>query len=132
MQQDKSQTINVQKINVSDKYLIGKYDLEILTLPRTYISVDVTQNNTSNVDIMAPGLITYSTNQTIVAQIFVIRENGMVEWVCNIDENLRSGSIYLQPGNYRFVYRQKKLKSSSYTIEKNFRINSNKTTSINI
>lgn len=130
MQQGKTTTLNVQKMNVPDKYLVGKYDLEILTLPRTYISVDVTQSSTSNVDIMAPGILTYRATNTVVAQIFVLRENGAIEWVCNLDETLKTGSIHLQPGNYRLVYRQKSLKSSSYTIDKDFRITSNKTTTL--
>jgi len=132
MQKSNPATINVQKINVTDKYLVGKYDLEVLTLPRTYISVDVSQSSTTNVDIMAPGLFTYHTNNTIIAQLFVIRENGIIEWVCNLDEATRNGSVHLQPGAYRMVYKQKSLRSSSYTIEKDFRINSNKTTIINI
>jgi Ca-activated chloride channel family protein len=132
MQSGKPATINVQHMNVSDKYIVGKYDLEILTLPRTYITVDVTQSSTVYADIMAPGYFTYRTSNTIVAQIFVIRENGALEWVCNLDETVRNGSVQLQPGNYRMVYRQKSLKSSSYTIDKDFRIYSNKTTTINI
>lgn len=130
MQQGKTTTLNVQKMNVQDKYLVGKYDLEILTLPRTYISVDVTQSSTVNADIMAPGNLTYKATHEVVAQIFVIRENGTLEWVCNLDEVLKSGSVQLQPGNYRLVYRQKALKSSSYTIDKDFRIVSNKTTTL--
>ena len=34
-------TLNVQSFNQSEKYIVGKYDLEILTLPRIYIK-DVT------------------------------------------------------------------------------------------
>lgn len=132
MQQGSHSTINVQKMNVADKYIVGKYELEVLTLPRTYITVDVTQSSTVNVDIMAPGLFSYRSSATIVAQIFVIRENGALEWVCNLDEAIKNGSVQLQPGNYRMVYRQKSLRSSSYTIDKDFRIYSNKTTTITI
>ncbi len=130
MQTSKPTTINVQKVNTSGKYIVGKYDLEILTLPRTYVTVDVTQSSTINVDIQAPGLFSYKSTNYVVAQIFVIRENGNMEWVCNLDEALLNGGFQLQPGNYRLVYRQKSLKSSSYTIEKNFRIYSNKTTTL--
>lgn len=132
MQKDNPSTINVQKMNATDKYLIGKYELEVLTLPRTYFTVDVTQSSTVNVDIMAPGLFTYRTSSVIVAQVFVVRENGSLEWVCNLDENVKNGSVQLQPGNYRLVYRQKSLRSSTYTIDKDFRIYSNKTTTITI
>lgn len=130
MQAGKPLTLNVQKINRSDKYIIGKYDLEILTLPRTYFTVDVTQSSTVNVDIMAPGLLSYRETNSAIAQIFVIKDDGSIEWVCNLDETVYSGSIQLQPGNYRMVYRPKALKSSTYTLEKDFRILSNKTTTI--
>ncbi len=132
MQHGKSSTINVQKMNSTDKYIVGKYDLEILTLPRTYMTVDVSQSSTVYVDIMAPGFLNYKTVQPIVAQLFLIGESGTLEWVCNLDETLRNGSFQLQPGTYRLVYRQKNLRSSSYTIDKDFRIYSNKTTTINI
>jgi Ca-activated chloride channel family protein len=132
MQKDNPATINVQKVNNTDKYLVGKYDLEILTLPRTNVQVEVSQSSTIHVDIPAPGIFNYRSFNTLVAQLFVFRENGTVEWVCNIDESFRNGSLFLQPGNYKLVYRPKQLKSSTYTVEKIFRINSNKTTTINL
>jgi len=49
-------TLNVQYTNKKEKYLVGKYDLEILTLPRLYIdNVDVKQSYTTTVEIPAPG-----------------------------------------------------------------------------
>ncbi len=132
MQHGKTATLNVQKMNASDKYLVGKYDIEILTLPRTYMTVDVTQSSTVYADIMAPGFFNYKTIQPVVAQLFLLKENGTIEWVCNLDETVKSGSVQLQPGTYRMVYRQKNLRLSSYTIDKDFRIYSNKTTTINI
>lgn len=132
MQETNPVTLNVQKMNTTDKYIIGKYNIEVLTLPRTYMTVDVTQSSTVTVDVMAPGFLTYRAGNNVNAQVFVIRDTGKPEWVCNIDANTLTGSWQLQPGNYRIVYRQKNLRSSSYTIEKNFRIYSNKTTSVNL
>lgn len=130
MQASKQQTINVQKVNSTDKYLVGKYDLEILTLPRTYVTVDVNQSSTTNIDIVAPGYFGYKAMNFSIAQLFLVKDNGEMEWVYNLDNTALSGGVQLQPGNYRLVYRQKNLKSSANTIEKNFRIYSNKTTSI--
>jgi Ca-activated chloride channel family protein len=125
-------TLNVQKMNVSDKYITGKYDVEVLTLPRTYASVDVAQSSTSYIDIPAPGTLNCKSINTIIAQVFVLREGGIIEWVCNLDESSRSTFTQLQPGSYRVVYRQNNLRSSTYTIQKDFRINSNKTTTLNL
>jgi Ca-activated chloride channel family protein len=132
MQTGNPVTINVQNMNSTDKYIVGKYDLEILTLPRTYVSVDVTQSSTETIDVIAPGFLSYKLGNYISGQVFIKREDGRREWVCNIDPNSLSGSWQLQPGSYILVYRQKNLRSSTYTIEKEFRIQSNKTTTLNL
>jgi hypothetical protein len=59
MQAGKPATLNVQQANVSDKYIVGKYDVEILTLPRIYTTIDVTQSATTTIDVPAPGTLNY-------------------------------------------------------------------------
>lgn len=129
---EKNQTLNTQKVGVSDKYIVGKYDIEILTLPRIYITVDVEQSNTAYVDIRAPGYMKYSAGHSIVGQIFTKNSNGTWDWVCNLKDGARNDEWQLQPGLYKLVYRQKNHKSSSYTLENDFRINSNKTISLKL
>lgn len=132
MQQGKPKTINVQKIGGVDKYIIGTYDLEILTTPRIYVTTTVEQSSTSTIDIKAPGFLQYKMSHGITAQIFMQDDNGKWEWVVNLEDGSRSGTQQLQPGEYRIVLRQKNLRKSEYTIEKDFRINSNSTTSIRL
>jgi len=132
MENGKKKTLNTQKINTSDKYLVGMYDIEILTLPRIYVTLRVNQSSTSYIDIKAPGFMKYSAGNTLVGQIFTKNSDGTWDWVCNLKDNSSYGNWQLQPGLYRIVYRQKKLKSSSYTMEKEFRINSNKTISLKL
>jgi Ca-activated chloride channel homolog len=132
MESQKSQTLNLQQINTTDKYIVGKYILEILTLPRSYKEIEVTQSSTVTVDVLAPGSLTYKAGTQIVGQIFSSRETGEMEWVCNLDESAKTGQWYLQPGNYKVVYRNKNIRSSSLTVETDFTIYSNKTTSINL
>jgi Ca-activated chloride channel homolog len=131
-QKTDQKTINTQLVGSTDKYIVGKYEVEILSLPRIYHTVEVSQSATETIDLPAPGQLSYNATKMVAAQIFVIQENGSVEWVCNLDQVSLKGLIYLQPGNYRLVYRQKQLKSTTYTTEKNFKIQSNKTTSINL
>lgn len=125
-------TLNHQKIGQTDKYLVGMYDVEILTLPRIYVTINVNQSSTSHIDIKAPGTFSYSSVNSLVGQIFTEYSNGRWEWVCNLKEKARSGSWNLQPGTYKVIYRHHKLKSSAYTAEKTFRINSNKTISLKL
>ena len=131
-QSDKIETLNAQKVGVTDKYIVGTYDLEILTLPRIYATVTVEQSNTAYIDIHAPGFVKYSAGHSIVGQIFTENSNGTWDWVCNLDSGALSGEWQLQPGLYKIVYRQISLKSSAYTLEKEFRITSNKTVSLKL
>lgn len=132
MEQGKSSTLNVQNVNASEKYIVGKYDLEILTLPRIYKSIEVNQSSTTFIDIPPPGNFSFKNAHLVIAQIFLLKENESPVWVCNIQDGLQNGSLQLQPGKYRLVYRQKNLKSTSYTNTKDFMIYSNKTTSISM
>lgn len=132
MQTGSERTLNTQRISETDKYIVGKYDIEILTLPRIYITTDIEQSSTSTINVSAPGFFIYSSGQTVVGQIFAQNSNGSWDWVCNLDENSRTGDFQLQPGSYRIVYRQTQLKSSTYTMDQNFRINSNKTVSLKL
>lgn len=125
-------TLNSQLVGSTDKYIVGEYEIEILTLPRIYHTVNVVQSSTETIDLPAPGQLSYSATKMIAAQIFVESDNGKMDWVCNLDQVNLKGLVYLQPGNYRIVYRQKQLRSTTYTVEKKFKIQSNKTTSINL
>ena len=132
MQENSNTTLNIQRMGLNDKYIIGKYKVEILTLPRIYKSVEITQSSLVNIDIDAPGNLSYKLGNLITGQIFVKLENGTFDWVSNIDPNLKSGQWLLQPGNYVLISRQKSLKSAANTMEKEFRIISNKTTTLNL
>jgi Ca-activated chloride channel family protein len=132
MQVDEHTTLNVQKVGSTEKYLVGTYELEILTLPRTYVTLNVNQGITADVNINAPGFMKYVSSNALTGQIFMENDNGTWDWVCNLEANVGSGTIQLQPGAYRMIQRPMSLKSSTYTMQTDFRINSNKTTSIRL
>ena len=131
MEAGKTATLNAQQNGETDKYIVGKYDLEILTLPRIYQTVDVNQSSTTKIDITAPGTFTYKATKQITGQVFVINSDGTYTWVCNLDDQPVSGTWQLQPGVYKVVYRFKEIRNTIYTTEKEFRIYSNKITSLN-
>ena len=52
-------TLHIQTFNSTEKYIIGKYDLEILTLPRIYLNkVDIAQSKTTTIEIPQSGNVT--------------------------------------------------------------------------
>ena len=118
------QTIHVQELGSMEKYLVGKYDLEILTLPRTYIEgVEVLQSHTTEVEIPPAGLLTLTMNQPGYGSIYKI-ENNQLTWVVNLKPNTRSESFDLQPGNYKVVFRPGVAMDTKFTREKTFKITS--------
>ncbi len=132
LQNGASQTLNVQQLSDIQKYLVGTYQLEILTLPRTYKEVQIEQSKLTSIDISAAGQLVYQAPKGVTAQIFYERNPGQWEWVTDLKYNQASGNIKLQPGSYKLVYREKEQRSSTYTKEKKFNITSLKITNLTL
>lgn len=124
------ETVNAQDVNQTVRYLVGSYDLEILTLPRTYINdVNVEQSYTTTVEIPQPGILLV---KAIVSGYGAVmkEENNTLTYVVSLDPNISNQSFNLQPGKYRIVYRSKNSKESLFSIEKKFEILSGRSTSV--
>jgi len=118
------QTLHIQQFNSMEKYIVGKYDLEILTLPRINLDkVDVGQSKTTTIEIPQAGTLSISKPSEGPGSVYLMESNKMV-FVCNLNSNIMQESLTLQPGKYRIEYRPKNAKESIYTIEKDFKIES--------
>lgn len=123
-------TLHVQQMNTIEKYITGSYDLEILTLPRTYISsVKVVQSQTKLLEIPNAGMLVVRALDN--GDGCILKDNKKLDWVCNLN-NTTSQVYYLQPGNYRIEWRAKSLKGSIYTVEKRFTITSDLETKVEL
>ena len=119
---NKMQTLNVQDFNSTERYLVGKYDLEILTTPRINLeNVDVAQSKTTTLSIPRPGLITLISSYQGFGSLYNSTV-GKLSWIYNLDSNVTKETIILQPGKYKVVFRPKNSKESIYTIEKEFSV----------
>lgn len=124
---DHQKTINHQQLKSTEKYLIGKYNLEVFTLPRTYKEIEIKDKQTTSIDIPAAGTLELRLKTPATGQVFVLRGNESYEWVCNLNKKSTKQKWNLQPGKYKIIYRGKNQYSSSYTTEKSFTIKSNNT-----
>ena len=131
-QHDSADIINIQYMDIVDKYLIGRYDLEILCLPRLYIkNIEINQSTTTQIKVPAPGTAIIQKNKLGNGSLYVMRDKKM-EWIYNLrDEDIQE-SILLQPGTYMIVFRGKEAKYTKQTVSKTFTIRSNMTSTVTL
>lgn len=126
-QKNDGKTLHVQILNALEKYIVGTYDIEILTLPRIIIKdIVIEQSKTKTIDIPNAGMLQIKSLEAGDGCILVKTEHKL-KWVCNLSSQTIQ-TYYLQPGNYVATWRSKSLKGSIYTIEKKFTINSDSQT----
>ena len=126
----KSEILNIHNCGQTEKYLVGNYDLEILSLPRLIIKgVKIDQSSTTKVEIPKPGIANFSIPSIGFASLYYETSDSL-QWIYNFDQQNSRPSLILQPGEYRVIYRPKNTKESIYTINKRFSIKSGSSNSI--
>jgi len=132
-QAGKMETLNVQEINKEEKYLVGKYDLEIPILPRMNISnVKIDQSATTTVTIPRPGILNLLKGAPGYGSIYLVKSDKDEEWVCNLDPNVKNETLVLQPGSYRVVFRAQNARQILFTINRRFEIKSGSSEAVNL
>jgi Ca-activated chloride channel homolog len=122
-------TLNVQSINNTEKYITANYDIEVLTLPRIYLNSNIIeQSKTKIIEIPNAGSVELRCLEAGDGNILYNRD-GRLERVCNLTQQTIQ-TYYLQPGEYVATWRAKSLKGSIYSIEKKFSIRSDYQTNV--
>jgi Ca-activated chloride channel homolog len=130
-QKGEMKTINVQTFDQKIKYLTGKYDLEVLSLPRLEIKdVEIKQSYTTSVEVPMPGIAVISNSMRGYGALYQ-EENNTLKWIYNLNEEGQPETLYMLPGKYRLIFRSKFSTHSIYTIDKSFKIESGVTTRVN-
>jgi len=127
------ETINIQEIGNVGKYLVGNYDLEIPIYPLMKLKdVEILQSKTTTVEIPAPGLVTFSSQQSGSGSLYQLDDSGDQIWVLNLLEKTNTQEFFLQPGIYRVIFRRGDLKSTAYSLVRDFVVREGGTESIKL
>ena len=125
-------TLNIQDFGKTDKYIVGKYDLEILTLPRIKLNdVEIQQSTTNTIKVPTSGNVYITKGGNGYGSIFV-DDGKKMTWVCNLNTSLQNEIIYLQPGNYKLEFRYENAKQTTNTLERKFSVTSAVTTNVKL
>jgi Ca-activated chloride channel family protein len=123
--------VNVQDFNTTEKYIIGTYDIEILSTPRIYEKVTISQSTPTQVMIPQPGKLNFYTRLGVMGAIYRMNNNKL-EWVTNINNSMGGQIIILQPGNYKLICRANIDKRTLATKRIDFEIRSGSVTPLNV
>lgn len=118
-------TLNVQNVNENCKYIIGTYNLEVLTLPRMiFKDLDIKQSKTTRLEIPPPGLVTFTASANAVGAIYKQQGNELI-WVTNLNSATFSQMFVMLPGVYQVIARPINAIESIFTTQKTFQIKAN-------
>lgn len=131
-QDGKTETMLIQDFDQKQRYLVGKYDLEILTLPRTFVEdVNIAQSRTTTVEVPQAGVVSIGSASKGYGSVFM-EDGDKLVWVCNLSPMSTRSAITMQPGKYRVIFRPINAKQSIYTKEKSFIIQSGQSTQVKL
>lgn len=112
---------NVQNLNFSEKYIVNNYEVNILTLPRLDKTIEVLPAKTQSISIPSAGELIVQSLEPGNGSIFLYENNQPLKWIANLSQETQQ-KFYLLPGKYKIVWRAKSMRSSIYTIQKDFEI----------
>jgi Ca-activated chloride channel family protein len=124
--------VNTQQSNSSVRYLVGRYQVETLTIPRRTFDAEIQPNKTKTILLPAPGVVNFNTIATGYGSIYELSADGGQEWVLNVNELKPQFSLTLLPGQYKIVFRVKQTTGSKYTGFKKFTVKSGETLAVNV
>ena len=114
--------INVQEINTTQKYLTGKYNIELLTLPRMrFNNVEVKQSETTTYSIKDPGIANINLPSKGYGGIY-FQNKDKLEKIYHFNAKKSQHRVTLLPGNYKIIFRAKSANQYIYTNEKSFEL----------
>ena len=122
-QQGDMNTLNVQQANERVKYITGKYDLEVLTTPRTYFyDVEIKPDEVKTVKIPQPGHVSFTRPQMGIGAVYIDR-NTDLEFVTYLSADSRKSDVLtLQPGKYVVIWRDKNETDTEKSTSKSFEV----------
>jgi len=125
-----SVTQNAQPVGSSQRYRVGTYDLEVLTLPRLLIpDVTVAQGISTPIIVPKHGVLNITTPSPGPGAVLQARGDELFH-VVDLDPTATNTQFRLQPGTYRVIYRSQNARRTELTIERTVTIESGRSTTL--
>ena len=120
--------INVHELPAPEQYLVGTYDLEVLTFPKTRFSdVKIEQSSTTEIALPGPGVLNVDFVKEGIGSLYQLDSTGFQRWVHDFAPNETRVTRAIQPGTYKLVFRAKDAFGSKFTEVKEFTVETGST-----
>lgn len=132
-QHDSTHLLATQPLGTRRNYLVGRYDIDVLSLPPIHLSnVAIRDGAATELQIPLPGQLALNKPKVnCTGSIFVFR-NGSLQWVCDLDPNAPTERITLMPGEYQVVLKPQKATDYNSARMARFTITAGKQTSVDL
>ena len=126
-------TVTAGTYGSRQQLLVGNYEVEVLTLPRTVRRITIKQGQEVAVTYDAPGTLNITTDLKGYGSIYQLNNDESQTWIYDLPQGGSSKiNLPMQPGAYRVVFRTKTSIGSKFTDVRNFSIRSGQTSSVAI
>ena len=130
-QKGKKAYLHQEYVGNLQEYLVGKYDIDILSLPPIQKSINIQDNKTLNIKIPATGSLTLSSKMPIHGAVFVETKNG-IKNIFSLKPNTSQQYLELLSGKYQLIFRYSKDKKMIKTKTIKFEIKAKETTKLSL
>ncbi|NLA25164.1 MAG: VWA domain-containing protein [Bacteroidales bacterium] len=125
-------TIFVIDSNKEQSLITGLYNLELLTIPRLYFdAVEIKQDVDRLINIAEPGKAIINFRTAAYGSLCLEKGDALLNQY-DFVPNQTNYTLYLQPGYYRIIYRDKNKKKTMHSLDYKFRVKSGETYIINL
>jgi Ca-activated chloride channel family protein len=123
-------TLHAQDMGTTQRYRVGTYDLEVLTLPRTMITdVRIEQGKTTDIAVPKAGVLNILPSAPGPGSVFLKQGDELV-WVADLDPLATRAQYRLQPGRYQVTYRSRTARRTELSLVKEAVIESGRSVTI--
>ena len=130
-QAGKGETLEAIELGAPLRLLTGKYDVELLTLPRIkFDGVEVKHGTVATRQIQTPGQVTFQLPARGVASLFTT--GSKVEKIYTLPIGVQGETVQMQPGTYRLIYRSAGSTATVTSQEKTFKVSAGQTTIVKL
>ena len=107
-------TLNVQAINETEDYIIGDYQIELLSIPSVKKRVRIGQDSTATLLIPTPASVNIQLPSKGFGGVYHYRNKGWKQ-VWHFRKKKKQHKLTLLPGKYKIIYRADAAKDYFYT-----------------